>query len=160
MIKDAVCALVIVPDTDRANDAVNAYDAVVEVVAFPVNEPDIPFVTIKLPVIVVAPVIDTLLPDIFVSRYVKLPSPSANVNTVFFTVSELPALGVVVERNIKPIILSFIYKYTKRMAPQVRDHRSWWEGVWFIVEFVVYHLAIDQRRALQLHIRGNIFVLL
>jgi hypothetical protein len=76
VIKDAVCALVIVPDTDRANDAVNAYDAVVEVVAFPVNEPDIPFVTIKLPVIAVGPVIEILLPDILVRRYIKFPSPS------------------------------------------------------------------------------------
>ena len=76
VIKDAVRAFVIDPDTLRAYDAVNAYDAVVAVDAFPVNEPDIPFVTIKLPVIDVGPVIEILLPDILVRRYIKFPSPS------------------------------------------------------------------------------------
>jgi hypothetical protein len=45
-----------------------------------------------------------LLPDILVSKYIKLPSPSAKVNAVGLIDSEFPGLGVVVVRSIKPII--------------------------------------------------------
>ena len=116
--------------------------------------------TVRLPTIPVEPVIDILLPDIFVSRYIKLPSPSGYVSGLFAIVIPLPGLGSEVIRNIKPIVYNaFTYKYTKRMAPQMRSHRFLVGRSYFIVERVVYLPAIGLRRALLLHIRGNIFVL-
>ena len=91
----------------------------------------------------------SLLPDILVSRYIKFPSASSYPSADDFIVIVLPVLANDEERSNNPIVCSiFTNKYAKRMAPQMRSHRSWWEGVWFFKNFFAYRPAIGRHRAL------------
>ena len=78
--------------------------------------------TANSPATVVEPVIDIVLPDILVSRYIKLPSASLYANADPLIVIALPGLANDDERNNNPIIQYVYNKYAKRMAPQMRSH--------------------------------------
>jgi hypothetical protein len=69
----------------------------------PNKDPVIPQFTIKLPLMLVEPVIELKLPDILLSKNAKFPSPSAYVNGEFFILEVVPEFCMFVVRNTIPI---------------------------------------------------------